>query len=124
MQSELDLLLGTAIDSLVKLEALLYLYQRHGAVHTPDEISARLRCPAHEVSRALEELFQAGLIDRFSLGSGKHAVYGPTEDTHVQALLALLHERYHRGPEARTDIVQKILRSREQHESTSAGDSS
>jgi len=109
MDSELRLLLGTAIDSLVKLELLLYLYPRPGIVQTPDEIGGRLRRPVPEVACALAELSQARLVDRFALGTGKHVMYGPTEDAHVRELLGLLHEQYHSGLAARSRLVHEAL---------------
>jgi len=112
MESELDLLLGTAIDSLVKLEILLDLHARPGSAQTPDQIGSRLRRPREEVARALEQLSEAGLIDRFALGTGKHVIYGPAEDPHVGQLLELLHERYHGDPEARTRIVRRTAEGR------------
>jgi len=109
VETELDLLLGNVIDSLVKLEALLYLHSRPGSAQSADEISLALHRPAPNVKSALEDLSRVELIERFSLGSGKHVVYGPTEDPHVQALLDLLHERYHRDPETRSRTVRQAL---------------
>lgn len=106
LQSELDLLLRTAIDSLAKLELLLYLHARPATAERPSEIGARLRRPAAEVESALKELAEAGLIERFALGTGRLAIYGPTEDAHVQELLSLLHEQYHGDPQARARIVR------------------
>jgi hypothetical protein len=112
METELDLLLRTVIDSLPKLEALLYLHSRPGGAQSADEIGAALHRPVPEVKSALEELSRAELIERFSLGTGKHAVYGTTEDPHVQALLDLLHDRYHEDPETRSRIVRQVLHPR------------
>ncbi len=113
MQSEIELLLEREIDSLAKLELLLYLHERPGLVQTADELAARLRRDVAEVARALEGLASAGLIDRFALGSGRHVIYGPSEDAHVQELLGLLHEEYHRGHEARARLVEDALRKGE-----------
>lgn len=111
MDTELDLLLGTAINSLVKLEIVLFLHSRPGAALSSDQISARLRRSVSEVTSALDELSQSELIDRFALGTGKHVIYGAAEDEHVAALLALLHQRYHGDPDARSRIVRQALRS-------------
>jgi len=124
VNTELDLLLGTAINSLVKLESVLFLHSRPGSVLTPHEISAHLRRPVSEVASALDELSQAQLIDRFSFGTGKHVVYGPTEDGHVSALLDLLHEHYHRDSKTRSRIVHQALRGQQSQESRTSPDSS
>ncbi len=113
MESELDLLLRTAIDSLVKLEVVLYLHQRAGGVQSAAEVSARLRRPEAEVARALEELSEVELIARFPLGSGRHVIYGASEDAHVQALLDVLRAEYEHDAGGRARIIGAILRSNE-----------
>ncbi len=117
MNTELDLLLGTAINSLVKLETVLFLHARPGSALPPDQISAHLRRPLSQVTSALDELARDQLIERFSLGTGKHVVYGPTEDAHVAALLDLLHQHYQRDPDTRSRIVRRALRGRQDQES-------
>ncbi len=112
METELDLLLGTVIDSLPKLEVLLYLHSHPGGAQTADVIATALHRPTPQVKSALEDLSRAELIERFSLGTGKHAVYGTSEDPHVQALLEFLHGRYHGDPETRSRIVRHVLQPR------------
>jgi hypothetical protein len=113
MDTELDLLLRTAIDSLVKLELLIYFHSRPGSVHSPADIGKRLRRPTHEVAQALEELSHLDLVARFALGTGRHVMYGPSDDAHVQSLLGLLQERYTRDSSSRAEIVHKVLHGRE-----------
>lgn len=108
MDNELDLLLGTAINSLVKLDALLYLHSRPGIVQSAADIATQLRRPPQQVSASLDELAHVRLVDRFALGTGRHVVYGPMEDEHVREIIALLHERY-RDPETRLRIVRAAL---------------
>lgn len=109
MRSELDILLGTAIDSLVKLEVVIYLHNRPGTVHSADQIAAKLRRPREAVRAALEPLSADGLIERFPLGTGRHVLYGPSEDAHVQELLDLLHREYDAGGDSRARLVQQVL---------------
>jgi len=116
METELDLLLGTVIDNLPKLEALLYLHSHPGGAQSADDIAAALHRPVPQVKSALEDLSRAEMIERFSFGTGRHAVYGTTEDPHVQALLGLLHDRSHRDPEARSRIVRQVLQPRQSPE--------
>jgi DNA-binding Lrp family transcriptional regulator len=110
MDSELDLLLGTAIDNLLKLEILLFLHARPGSVLRPEEIAQRVRRSEPEVAQALNGLAEAGLIERFTLGTGRHAVYGPSEDDHVRRIIEVLHERFNRDPETRGRLVRSALR--------------
>jgi len=109
MDSELDLLLGTAIDTLVKLEILLYVHQRSSAVQNADQFAAGLRRPSAEVAPALEQLSRVQLIDRFPLGTGRHVLYGATEDTHVREVLNLLYERYYGTADSRAQLMRRIV---------------
>jgi len=108
MESELDLLIGTAINSLLKLEVLLYFEDHPGAAQTADEIGVRLSRPREELKTALEELSQAGLIERFALGSGRHVVYGSADDPHVREVLGALEARYRRA-DSRAGLVRQIV---------------
>jgi DNA-binding MarR family transcriptional regulator len=110
MDNEVDILLGSAIDSLVKLDILLYLHARPGAVQKPSDIAERLRRSQDEVVRALEGLAQAHLVDRFSLGTGRHVVYGEAEEAHVRQLIGILHDRYRSGGESRKQVVRAATR--------------
>ncbi len=105
MDNELDLLLGTAIDSLLKLDVLLYLHSRPGSIQRACDIATTLQRPPHQISASLDELSQSGLVDRFALGTGRHIVYGPTEDEHVREVIGLLQKRY-RDPETRPEIIR------------------
>jgi len=112
VESELDLLLGTAINSLLKLELLLRLLAAPAEVRAARELAAQLRRPPEEVERALRELAEAGLVDWFALGSGRHVLYGPRDDDHVQELLRLLEARY-RDPATRAHLVRQSMQGRE-----------
>ena len=108
MESELGLLLGRAIDTLPKLEILVHVLRDGMSVRTAAEIGVQLRMPTDQATLALEELSQAGLIDRFALGTGRHVLYGPRDDSHVQELLQLLYARY-QDPAARGQLVRDAL---------------
>ncbi len=109
MDSEVDLLVGSAIDSLVKLEILLFFHGRPGTAEKPADVAGRLRRREDEVARALEMLSEAGLIERFPLGSGRHVVYGSRDDRHVQEVIGALSERYHRDPDTRANLVRRAI---------------
>jgi hypothetical protein len=113
MESELDLLLGTAIDSLLKLDILLYLHQRPGSVRSSAEIGVAVRQPEAQVAAALDALARTDLVDRFPIGRGRNVIYGCPEDPHIHELLRLLHQRYHRDPQSRAQLVRAALRLRQ-----------
>src|SRR5574340_501821 len=108
MESELDLLLGTAIDSLPKLEILVGFIRSPEGVRSAEEMATYLRRPRGEVAQALAELAQAGLVDRFALGTGKHVLYGPRSERHVRELLGLLFTRY-QDPAGRAQVLRDAL---------------
>jgi hypothetical protein len=108
VESELDFLLGGAINSLPKLEILVHFQQEGSSVRSPAEIGVRLRRPTGEITTALEELAHAGLVDRFALGTGRHVLYGARNDTYVQQVLQVLYARY-QDPDARRQLLQHAL---------------
>ena len=108
MESELDILLGRAIDSLPKLEILVYFLEGGDSVQSPAQVGVQLRRPTKEVAAALEELAHAGLVDRFALGTGRHVLYGARNDTHIRQLLQVLYTRY-QDPSARRQLLQHAL---------------
>ena len=110
MDDELDLLLGTVIDDLTKLMLVLDLHRVPGSARSPAEIAVGARVPPEQAATALAHLAAAGLIERFRLGTGRLTMYGPSEDEHIQAILGLLHDRYHSGPEARAHVVRRVLK--------------
>jgi hypothetical protein len=111
VDTELDLLLGTAIDSLLKLNLLLDLYARPEAVEAPAALATRLNRPLPQTARALEQLAQAGLIEKFSLGTGRLVLFGAAEEEHIRQLMEALRLR-HSGPaEGRVRLVRRILHS-------------
>ncbi len=124
MESELNLLLGRAINSLTKLEMLFYLRGRPKGVQPAKDIATSTHRDPAEVVRALEELARVGLIDRFAIGTGKHVMYGPAEDPHVRDIIYLLHDRYHKDGDSRAQIRQEILGELGPAQSDSTPDSS
>jgi hypothetical protein len=108
VDEELDLLLGTAINSLTKLEILLYLGRRASAVQTGEKLAAELTRPAGATAAALEELAALGLVDRFALGTGRHVMYGAPEEERARRIVALVCERYHGNAESRSQLIRRI----------------
>ncbi len=108
MDTELDLLLGRVIDDLVKLNIVLHLQTESGAF-SPDDVARQVRRPPELVARALGELADAGVVERFALGTGRFVMYGASEDPHVVELVSLLAQRYEGGPESRAEVVRRVL---------------
>lgn len=110
MDTELELLLGTAIDSLAKLHLLLYLHHEP-RVLTPEAAARGVGRSPDLVGRALAQLAEAGLVTRFAVGRGRAVLYSASEDTHVQTVVGRLHGYYQESPEHRAEVVRKVLRT-------------
>lgn len=110
MDHELDLLLGTVIDSLTKLAILLHLQAEPHAVFSAEEVAAATNCREDAARTGLGELGEAGLVERFAVGRGRIVRYGAREDERVQTLLARLAERYAEGGESRAEVARRIVR--------------
>lgn len=110
MDNELDLLLGTAIDSLTKVNLLVYLQENPGQAQPPEEIAGRVQRPPARVAQALDELAEVKLVARFPIGRGRLVWYGSSDDERVRRLLDLLLARYREGGEARAQLVRRALR--------------
>jgi predicted transcriptional regulator len=108
LDEELDLLLGTVINSMTRLNLLLYLTERPGEAQSPKDIAAALRRPEALVAQSLAALAQVGLVDQFVLGSGRFIMYGAAEEAHVKEVLARLISLY--AGDARSTIVRRVMR--------------
>jgi DNA-binding transcriptional ArsR family regulator len=109
VDGELDLLLGRVIDDLVKLNVTLYLHAEEGA-YSPEDIAMQVRRPPETVARALAALAEAGIVERFALGTGRFVMYGASEDAHIAELLDLLDRRYRGDAGSRAEVVRRVLR--------------
>ncbi len=110
MDHELDLLLGTVIDSLAKLMILFHLLDRDAAVLTPEAIATGVGRQPEPVARALAELAEAGLVKQFQVGRGRNVLYRGGEDAHVRSLVAQLRTRWEESAESRAEVMRKVLR--------------
>lgn len=111
MEAELDLLLGTVIDSLMKVRLLLDLYHRPEAIESASVIAQRVGSQEPQVRVALEQLTEAGLVERFALGTGRLVVYGTSEDEHVREIMVHLRQRHTGAEEVRGRMVRQVLRT-------------
>ena len=118
MDHELDLLLGTVMDSLAKLNVLVYLQARPRMAESPEVVAAAVQRPPEMIARALSELAEARLIESFPVGTGRIVLYGASDDAHVRELLDLLRARYDQGGENWAHLVRRALRLAEDEDST------
>jgi len=109
MRDEVERLIGTRIDDLVKLELALYFQQHPAFVDRLEGIARRLGRDPRVVQDALSGLTECGLLECFELGSGKYVLYSYTRDTGMRTLMDGLSAAYHDDPAERTAIVKRLM---------------
>ena len=112
MEHELDLVLGTVIDSLAKISMLFFLRERPATAVTPDVIASHVGRQPEHVRYALEQLGEAKFVTRFPVGRGRIVLYGPAEDARILEMIELLYSRYHESDARRAEIMRKVLHRR------------
>jgi len=109
MRDEIERLIETRIDDLVKLELALYFQQNPTFVDRLEGIARRLGRDPRAVEEALRALAEGGLLERFELGSGKYVLYSYTRDPEMRALMDRLSAAYHENPRERVEIVKRLM---------------
>jgi hypothetical protein len=109
MRDEVERLIGTRIDDLVKLELALYFQQHPSFVDRLEGIARRVGRDPRVVQNALTGLADCGLLECFELGSGKYVLYSYTRDASLRALMDGLSAAYHEDPAERTAIVKRLM---------------
>ena len=109
MRDELQQLISTRIDDLVKLELALYFQQNPSFVDRAEGVARRVGRDPRTVEDALRALAEGGLLERFELGSGKYVLYSYTRDPDMRALMDGLSSAYHDDPTERVRIVKRLM---------------
>ena len=108
MRDEIERLIGTQIDDLVKLELALFFQQNAAFVDQIEGIARRVGRDPCAVEGALRALADSGLLERFELGSGKYVLYSYTRDPELRASMDALSAAYHENPSERVEIVKRL----------------
>jgi len=109
MRDEIERLIGTRIDDLVKLELALYFQQNPSFVDRIEGVARRVGRDQRVVELALRALAECGLLERFELGSGKYVLYSYTRDPDLRVLMDCLSSAYHENPTERVEIVKRLM---------------
>jgi hypothetical protein len=109
MRDEIERLIGTRIDDLVKLELALFFHQHPSFVDRLEGIARRVGRDPRVVEDALRGLAEGGLLERFELGSGKYVLYSYTRDPDMRGLIDVLSDAYHENPAERIQIVKRLM---------------
>ena len=109
MRQEIERLIRTRIDDLMKLELALYFQQHPTFVDRLEGIARRVGRDPRMVEDALRALAEGGLLERFELGSGKYVLYSYTRDPDLRTLMDGLSAAYHESPAERMEIVKQLM---------------
>lgn len=109
MRDDIEKLISTRINDLVKLELALFFQQNPAFVDRVDGIARRVRRDPRDVEDALRMLAEAGVLERFELGSGKYVLYSYTRNPDMRCLLDGLSSAYHEDAAQRVQIVKRLM---------------
>jgi hypothetical protein len=109
MDEDLAAIMQRGIDSLVKLELLLFFDSNPDLVDTAQAIAARLARDMRDVKFALRALAASDLVNRFELGAGRYVLYSRVESHHTRASIRRLSEVYHGDEQGRIEIIKKLM---------------
>jgi len=109
VREEIEQLISTRINDLVKLDLALFFQQHPAFVDRIEGIARRVGRHAGTVESALQALAQDGVLERFHLGSGKYILYSYTRDPHMRSLLDDLSSAYHDDPVERVCILKRLM---------------
>ncbi len=112
MERELQEFLDGVIDSLIKLEIVLFFHSNPGTIDTPQGISMRIYRNCDLTASALRDLGSAGVLDCVTLGAGTYQLYSLTQSKDVLSVIELLDQRYHSDRTAMLDIIRRFLPSK------------
>lgn len=109
MQDQLQAFLDNVIDSLIKLEIVLFFHGNPGTIDTPQGVAMRIYRNSDVTTKALEELCAKGVLDCAHLGAGKYQLYSLSQDASVLKNISLLDECYHGNRKVMLEIVKRFL---------------
>jgi hypothetical protein len=109
MESELQAFLDDVVDTLVKLEIVLFFNGNPGTMDTSQGIAMRIYRNKELTAQALEDLCSKGVLEALSLRGGTHRLFSLSANTETRRLIRLLDERYHGDRIAMVEIVRRFI---------------
>jgi hypothetical protein len=109
MEEEVRDLLHRVLNDIVTLDITLYFNNHPDAVDSQEGICSRVAHETASVTKALDTLTDAGIIDCATLGDGRYDVYSLTRDKQTRTLISRLSSCYHNDPVSRAEIVRHIV---------------
>lgn len=109
MREDIERLISTRINDVVKLELALFFQQNQQFVDRAECVALRVKRDARTVQDALRSLADGGIIERFELGEGRYILYSYTRDPNMRDLLDGLSALYHEDPAQRMQIVKRLM---------------
>jgi hypothetical protein len=102
------------VHTIVGLDVALLYQQNPNTFDTAEGVALRTHRRIDEVRPAIEQLADAGLLERYQRGDGRYTCYGLAPGRDVWHLLCLLSEAYIDDPESRKEIVRMLIRKQKE----------
>jgi hypothetical protein len=111
MDEEVRDLLRRTLKDIVTLEVTLFFHGHPETIDSREGLTQRLEQEPAKMTQALENLAQAGIVNRYELGEGRYEVYSLTHDAGMRSKIDRLNTYYHEDPASRAEIIQHIISS-------------
>jgi len=109
MEVKLQAFLDEVIDSLIKLEIVLFFHSNPGTIDTARAIAMRIYRNEEATAAALEQLSAKHVLDRTTLGAGKYELYSLSQDESIRSVIGLLDKRFHSDKDTMLQIIRRFL---------------
>ncbi|MBC7287786.1 MAG: hypothetical protein H5T86_07030 [Armatimonadetes bacterium] len=112
MRQQLKTFIDEVIQDIVGLDVALFFQAHPGVFDTATGIAMKMGRTAEEVAGPLERLADAGILERYDLGAGRHRCYTLKRTDEVWSALCRLSELYLDNPSARREIIRMLIERR------------
>ena len=117
MTPELRSFVEGAVNSLVKLETVLFFHNNPATADTAEGVALRIYRNIEDVGPAVRELAEEAVLVETTLGSGRYVVYSLGAEEQTRRLIAELSRAYHYNVQDRMEISRLIVQLQRQRRS-------
>ena len=117
MTPELRNFVEGAVNSLVKLETVLFFHNNPATADTAEGVALRIYRNIEDVGPAVRELAQEAVLVETTLGNGRYVVYSLGAEEEMQRLIAELSRAYYYNVQDRIEISRLIVELQRQRRS-------
>jgi predicted transcriptional regulator len=109
MDEEVRNLLLRAVRNLMSLEVTLFFHSHPEQPNDLEDLCRRMGSDPAAVAGVLQDLTQAGIVERFQLGEGRYEIYSYTHNPALRSAIGRLSRCYHENPRSRAEIIRHII---------------